>query len=129
MLCRKEVKQVFHGLAQNDLSTYYLPPSTSTQLNQKALSHILLTALSILQGSILVALINGTLGTNLDQIVANNYSLHYGLAAHIKICLICHPNSKILDKNEIIVLRNPETSKIRSLRDSPQWSAEARRSG
>ena len=83
--------------------------STSTQLNQKVLSHILLTALSILQGSILVAFNKGISGTDLDQIVTNNCSSHYGLAAHVKICLICHPNGKIFGKNEIIVLRNPAT--------------------
>ena len=86
-----------------------LPLSTSTQLNQKALSHILHTALSILQGSILVAFNKGILGTNLDQIVTNNCSPNHDLAVHIKICLICHPNKKIFGKNEIIVLRNPAT--------------------
>ena len=97
-----------------------LPLSTSTQLNQKALSHILLTALSILQGTILVSFKRGISGTNRDQIVTNNCSPHYGLAAHIKMSSQCHPNNKIFGKNEIIVLRNHETSKIRSRRDSPQ---------
>ena len=86
-----------------------LPLSTSTQLNQKALSHVLHTALSILQGSILVAFNKGISGTNRDQIVTNNCSPHYGLAAHIKIPSQCHPNNKIFGKNEIIVLRNPAT--------------------
>ena len=97
-----------------------LPLSTSTQLNQKELSHILHTALSILQGSILVAFNKGISGTNRDQIVTNNCSPHYGLAAHIKMSSQCHPNNKIFGKNEIIVLRNPATWKIRCPCDSPQ---------
>ena len=105
-----------------------LPLSTSTQLNQKELSHILHTALSILQGSILVAFNKGISGTNRDQIVTNNCSPHYGLAAHIKMPSQCHPNNKIFGKNEIIVLRNPETSDIRSRRDSPQLSGTAHHS-